>query len=107
MHRHVPDGPCQQHHNLSGAKRVPHSVVHQAEAVRESRCPTEQRQRLEDAGPQAPPGQVTNRQLSSSVIIQTRAGLLVHGITSMEKVSFRWFSWRSSLHVDVHLLAVE
>lgn len=85
MHRHVPDGPCQQHHNLSGAKRLPHSLVHQAEAVRESRCPTEQRQRLEDAGPQAAPGQVTTTLLSSSsLLIQTPAGFLVHGIMSME-----------------------
>lgn len=59
VHRHVPDGPRQQHHDLGGAERVPHPVIHQTEALRESGLTPDQRQRLEDAGPQAPPGQVT------------------------------------------------
>lgn len=59
VHRHVPDGPCQQHHHLSGAKCLPHPAFHQAEAVRQSRRSADPRQRLEDVGPQTQPGQVS------------------------------------------------
>lgn len=58
VHRHVPDGPSQQHHHVSGAQRLPHPPVHQTQTVRESGRTADKRQRLEDAGPQAQLGQV-------------------------------------------------
>lgn len=51
-HRHVSARPRQQHHDIGRPKRFPHPAFHSTEAVRQPRCTADQRQRLEDAGPQ-------------------------------------------------------